>query len=154
MIWWNLVYMGKIYKGMQDPVKLLDGLSQFLKETNYDRSILSVDFYGNEYPLTWLQKEIDKYRLTDIVHQHGSVPHGQAVEIEQNARWLWVMGWEDIKERGVVPGKFFEYNGAGRPILITGGFENAEVVKLLREAHIGVWCPDAESIKRVLYDII
>jgi len=154
MNWWNLIYMGSIYQEKQNPTILFDGLAQFLAETKYNKSALSVDFYGSQYPLLWLSKEIEKWNLCDIVKQHEAIPHWEAIKIEKEASWLWVMGWEDPKENGVTPYKLFEYLGSGRPILLTGGYKNAEVVKILKETYAGMWCPNAEAVKSFLYDTI
>jgi hypothetical protein len=51
---------------------------------------------------------------------------------------------------GLLPGKMWEYLGARRPILIIGGSERHEAVKILRQAGVATWAADARGVADTL----
>ncbi|MEW9920338.1 glycosyltransferase [Marimonas sp. MJW-29] len=63
----------------------------------------------------------------------GYVPHKEAVELACRAAGLVLM---PTSEKGVVPGKFCEYLGAKRPILMLNN-QNDELRRLISENRIG-----------------
>lgn len=54
------------------------------------------------------------------VECQGRVPRAEALALQQRATLLLQLEWVDDHARGIYTGKFFEYLGAGRPILAVG----------------------------------
>jgi glycosyltransferase involved in cell wall biosynthesis len=73
--------------------------------------------------------------LEDSVSLRGYVPHAEAIEAMQGADVLVLIKHDDPRYRGLVPGKFYEYLGAGRPVL--GLVPESEAAQLIRELHCG-----------------
>jgi spore maturation protein CgeB len=64
-----------------------------------------------------------------------------------------ILNWDDPQERGVYSGKIFEYLGARRPILSTGGSRNDVVAGLLNETKAGIGASTVEDIKNALKEL-
>ena len=78
----------------------------------------------------------------------GFLPHLQALALQRRADVLVNLANDDPCQ---VPGKLYEYLGAGRPILHVGGGEADVVSQLLQRTGHGQDCPnDADAIARVL----
>ena len=92
--------------------------------------------------------KIEQHELSNIVHQFGVVPRDVSYEKQRESQILLLMKWEDAKQQ-VCTGKIFEYFGAGRPILATGGYHDV-VSELLFETSAGIDAPNIEDIKSAL----
>lgn len=143
----NVVYTGSIYYGKQDPAKVMQAIRELIDEGKIGPFDILVHFYGDG--LDWVIDEAVKYDLGGVVVYYGRVPLEEALQKQREADILLVFKWEDPKEDGVYPAKVFEYLGAGRPILATGGHGDV-VTELLEETNAGVDCPTVEDIKRQL----
>ena len=111
---------------------------------------IEVRFYGPYQK--WLEEEIKKYGLSNIVKQYGIVPREIALKKQWESQILLLLNWEDPKEKGCYTGKIFEYLTAQRPILATGGFCGDVVEALLNKTKAGVYCSKIEDIKKSLID--
>jgi glycosyltransferase involved in cell wall biosynthesis len=145
----TITYTGQIYAGKQDPSKLLITLRELIDDgTIIEPADVEVRFYG---PLDGLlAREIQKYRLSAIVKQHGMVPRQVAYEKQRESHLLLLLNWEDPKEKGAYSLKIFEYLASGRPILSTGGFGDDVIEALLKETKAGVYCGTVGDIKSAL----
>lgn len=77
----------------------------------------------------------------------GMVPHSASLALQSRADVLINLANEDPVQ---VPGKFYEYLGAGRPILHVRNQSDA-IDKILENSGIGWSCrPDANEIRRIL----
>jgi len=146
----TITYTGQIYSGKQDPSKILIALKNLISPGAIDPNHVEVRFYGPENGL--LQKEIEKYGLSNIVKQYGTISRKTSFEKQRESQLLLLLNWEDPREKGVYTGKIFEYLAAQRPILVTGGFGNDVVKELLDETNSGVYCSTVEEIKNALTD--
>ena len=81
------------------------------------------------------------------------VPRQLALEKQRESQLLLLLDWDDPQEKGVYTGKIFEYFGARRPILATGGSRDDVVARLLDETQAGMHAPTVEDIKNVLEEI-
>jgi len=146
----TIVYTGTIYQGKQDTTKLFVALRELIDE-GLGESDIRVEFYGDE--LVWLRGEIEQYGLLNTVSQCGRVSHEEALQIQREADILLLLKWEDLQEDGVYTRKVFEYLGARRPILATGGHDDV-VTELLLETGAGVCACTVQEIKEALVDFI
>jgi len=147
----TITYTGQIYAGKQDPSKLLTALKDLISSGTINPKDVEVRFYG--YEEGWLTKEIERYKLSNIVKQHGVVPRLVAYQKQRESQLLLLLNWEDPRENGVYTLKIFEYLAAQRPILATGGFGNDVVETLLDETNSGIYCSTTEDIKNALREL-
>ena len=131
-------YTGGIYPGYRDPSPLFRaiGSSKILRER------VEVHFYGS-----------DPHIVSSLAHEHGveanvivhtQIDHAEALRVQQASDILLLMQWDNPREQGNVPGKFAEYFGARRPILVLGladGVPATEVKK--RSAGLATTNPGA-----------
>ena len=143
----TITYTGQIYEERQDPSKLFAALRDLIKENLINPLEIDVRFYGNE--VEWLTKETEKYGLTKIVKQYGSVSRKVAIERQRESQLLLLLNWEDTSEKGVCPLKVFEYLAAQRPIIATGGFGHDVIARLLDETNAGFYA-QRDAIKEIL----
>jgi glycosyltransferase involved in cell wall biosynthesis len=77
--------------------------------------------------------------LADRVRLRGYVPHADAVAAQRQADVLVLIKHEEERFRGLVPGKMYEYMGAGRPILALA--PDCETADLVRDLGWGEVAP-------------
>lgn len=144
----TITYTGQIYKENQDPSKILVALKDLLSQRAIDSKEIEVRFYGPEDEQ--LSAQIEKAGLSRVVRQLGVVSRDVSLEKQRKSQVLLLFDWEDLAEKGVIPGKIFEYFAALRPILATGGFSGNAVEMLLNETGAGKHCMTVETVKRNL----
>jgi len=144
----TITYTGTIYTGKHDPTKLFAALRDLMSDGVMDPNDIEVRFYGSK--LGWLDREIEQYGLSSIVRHHGLVSRQSAMEKQRESQLLLLLDWGDPQEKGVYPAKVFEYLGARRPTLATGGVAGNVVDMLLGETKAGIHAPTVEGIKGAL----
>lgn len=144
----TLTYTGMIYRGKQNPGKLFIALKELLAEGTLDPADVAVSFYGPEE--RWLDEEISKYGLSAIIKQHGSISRQAALAKQRQSQLLLLFDWDDPQEKGVYPGKVFEYLAARRPVFAIGGVADNVVAELLRQTKGGIHAPAADAVKKAL----
>ena len=133
----NIVYMGTIYDDFQDPSPL------FLALKKFDKGEVQVSFYGT---LSFrLRSLVKKMQVEDRVVFHETIAYIQSLNVQKNADILLLLLWTDIKEQGVFTGKFFEYLGAGRPILAVGP-DSGVAAQLINDRKLGVILNSSEAV--------
>jgi glycosyltransferase involved in cell wall biosynthesis len=147
----TITYTGQIYKENQDPTRILVALRDLLSQGAMDPKEIEVRFYGPEDEQ--LSAQIERLGLSRIVKQLGVVSREASLEKQRESQVLLLFDWEDPAEKGVIPGKIFEYFAALRPILATGGFSGNVVETLLNETGAGKQCMTDEDIKKVLLEL-
>ena len=147
----TITYTGTISTGKQDPSKLFAALQSLITGGQMNPGEVEVRFYWHE--LTWLDKAIDRYGLSNVVKQYGMVSKQTAQEKQRESQLLLLLDWDDPQEKGVYLGKTFEYLGAKRPILATGGSEDSVIAELLTETRAGLHAPDIEDAKEALKEL-
>jgi glycosyltransferase involved in cell wall biosynthesis len=90
----------------------------------------------------------------DVVHAHGYLPHAQTLALLRSADLLF-LPMHDLPAGArsrIVPGKTYEYLGAGRPIL--GALPDGDARDLLVEAGNAVLCRpgDVEAMARLILE--
>ena len=144
----RIIYTGKIYQGKQDDVPLFLAVSSLCHEGEIERQKVQIDFYGPQE--NWLQKDVEKYHLQDIVTFHGQVPRDIAITEQRKAQLLLLLTWNDPAEKGVYTGKLFDYLAARRPILSMGYTGGGVVKELLDQTQAGVHVLNEEELKKYL----
>jgi glycosyltransferase involved in cell wall biosynthesis len=146
----TITYTGTIYRGKQNPKKFLEALKTLLDSGLVERETVEVRFYG--IPKPWLQEEIVRLNLEDVVLECGVISRSESFERQRESQVLLVFGWEDENFLGAHPTKVFEYFAARRPILLSGGTPKEELRELLDKTMAGRHATDVAGISAILYD--
>ena len=139
----RIVYTGGIYPGRRDPSLLFEAI----RRLGAAGQAIEVAFYGTAPDLVLPLAE--QAGVRDKVTLHPEVSHEEAIARQSEADVLLLMQWNDPKEQGNVPGKFFEYMGSRRPILILG-LRDGVPATIARETGAGVYGADPDQIAGLL----
>jgi glycosyltransferase involved in cell wall biosynthesis len=127
----TILYTGTLYPGRRDPTPLFHAVRQLGER---GRSI-RMHFYGAS-PAD-VNELASRAGVGELVEVFAPVGYARVVQLQREADILLLLRWNDPSERGVVPGKLFEYAGARRPILSLGFGEGA-VPDIIRARHLGL----------------
>jgi len=147
--YFSIVYTGDLYEGKRDPTELFAVIQELCDKNLIRREDINIHFYG--YPRfeseNWLQEEIEKFHLRDIVILHGTVTHETAISEQRKAQMLLLLMWNNPEDRGVYTGKLFEYLAARRPVISFGFPEGGVIKELLDQTHAGIHAGNYEELK-------
>jgi hypothetical protein len=143
----TITYTGNLYPGKQSPEPLFAALYDLISEGSTDANDIGVRFYGPQ--AGWIDKQAERYGLTDIVKQFGMVPREIALNKQRESQLLLLLKWNDSKQKGAYSAKIFEYLAARRPVLAVGGFPDV-VDQLLDNTKAGVSRRTKEDTKALL----
>ena len=143
----TITYTGSIYI-KQDTFKFLTALRKVIDNKSIEADDIDVRFYCP--PNRNLSKNIKKLGLSNVVKQYGMVSRNISFEKQKESQLLLLLNWEDLNEKGVYPLKTFEYFGAQRPILATGGFGGDGVEDLLYQTKSGIYAKTTKEIENIL----
>ncbi len=135
----RIVYTGGIYPGRRDPSPLFAALASMGGEAQDIR----IEFYGTDPDL--VHPLAEREGVADRVVVRPGITHDQAIVEQRRADVLLLMQWNNPDEQGNVPGKFFEYLGALRPILLLGLREGVPAT-IIRERQAGFFSNDPVEI--------
>lgn len=144
----SITYAGQLYEGRRDPTLLLETLAELIREGRLADDV-RVRFYGPIEP--WLPLLIDRLGLGGVVQLQGVVKRDEALRREMESQLLLLLGWYDTKETGQHTGKLFEYFGAARPILATGGGRGV-LTEVLEETRTGIHALSKEQLRGFLLE--
>ncbi len=107
---------------------LLEGLQQLYARRPELRGTVQLDLVGSRESDNdaW----VERLGLRDDVRLRGYVSHREAIAAMRQADVLVLVKHTEPRYRGLIPGKMYEYLGAGRPIL--GLVPESEAADLLR----------------------
>ncbi len=123
-------YTGHIYPGRRDPSPLFAAL-RLLGE---DRRRYRVVFHGSD-PAQVLPFA-ERAGVLDLVEVRPSIPYKESLAFQSRADVLLLMQWNDPRDYGHCPAKFFEYLASLRPVLILGR-EDSVAATIARERGAG-----------------
>lgn len=136
----ELLYTGSFYA-----FRSADALLQAVLDTPGVRLNIAT-VHAPDALLQAIQRHPDRIRLL------GFLPHRTALATQRGADVLVNLANRDVMQ---VPGKCYEYLGAGRPILHLGDAPGDAVAALVRDRHRGWVCaPDAGSIATRLRELV
>ncbi|WP_297758805.1 glycosyltransferase [uncultured Shimia sp.] len=138
----RIVYTGILYGEKRDITPALEAASR-------SGLPVSFDFYGSESDQ--IQAFKAKFPKLDIV-DNGRVSREKALDAQKNASVLMVALGKDPSEKTFLPGKFFEYVGSGRPIIVLAD-EDYEICQIVRKYELGIGTRDAKLITSYLEGI-
>jgi len=140
----TITYTGQLYQGKQNSDILLRAISELITQKLISRNNIGIRFFGpTQY---WLEQEIKKYGLVEVVQQYGIISRKIILKKQRESQILLLLNWNDPREQGLYSGKLFEYLAAKRPILAIGGPKGV-ISELLLETSTGFHSSDLESLK-------
>ena len=141
----NLVigYTGGIYPGRRDPTPLFDALHLLGSRAHRIRVVFCGTDPAHVLPLA------ERAGVRSLVEVRPSVPYKESLEFQRNADVLLLMQWNDPREQGNCPGKFFEYMASLRPVLVLG-LEDGVPATIVRQRSAGFCSNDPQRIAEQL----
>lgn len=140
-------YLGSIYPGRRDPSTLFAAMKLMDTEPETATESVRAEFYGTNPD--HVRPLAERHGVTHRVDVFPEVTHADSVVLQRTADALLLMQWNDPKEQGNIPGKFFEYLGARRPI-IGLGYDQGVPARLITERHAGVYTNDPVKLAQTL----
>jgi hypothetical protein len=142
----NLVYTGTFWvsRYSQSPLALVAAMERVQRAARGRRVRLTI--VGSLHP-----NERAMLDGVDAIRHHPHQPRPVALAVQQIADALVVVAPKG--DRAVVPTKFYEYVGSGRPVL-TVAEDRSELASLARGARVGPVVPDdADLIASAILDL-
>jgi glycosyltransferase involved in cell wall biosynthesis len=139
----RIIHTGGIYRGRRDPGPLFDAIAR------HDdlKSRVRVVFYGLE--TDFVPSIARSYGVEQLIEIHGRVDHAESLRQQRLSDVLLLMQMDSPLEQGNVPGKFFEYLGARRPILVLG-WDQGVPATIVKQRNAGAATTDPDAIARQL----
>ena len=135
----RIVYTGILYGAKRDVRPVLEAARMAALP-------FAFDFYGAEPgSVARLQREYPDLAIT----AHERVSRAEALAAQQRASVLLVALGTDEAEKTFLPGKFFEYVGTGRPIIVLADADY-EISQLVHEFQLGLASRDRADLVRFL----
>jgi glycosyltransferase involved in cell wall biosynthesis len=131
----NIIYTGNL-QANQNPEILWYVINKIIDEKNDLKNIIRVRLIGRIHP--HVLERIKAYRLEEIVNLEDFKPHSEILNEQKNAALLLMVVPRVKNNLGIVTGKFFEYLGANKPILVIGppGSDIGKVLKPMAESNL------------------
>ncbi|MFI7428894.1 glycosyltransferase [Micromonospora sp. NPDC049836] len=139
----TLAHTGRLVPGKRDPSPLLDAVALL----GSDARRVNVVFAGEDNGVA--QAAMDRAGVADSVTNLGEVSAEKSWHVQTEADVLVLVMWNDPRDAGTVPGKFFDYLRARRPILMIG-HPDGIVADIIRSRHAGVVLSDPRMIAEQL----
>jgi glycosyltransferase involved in cell wall biosynthesis len=139
----RIIHTGGIYRGRRDPSPLFDAIS---RDEDLKRRV-RVDFYG--LATDYVPALARHYGVESCIEIHARVEHAESIRQQRLSDVLLLMQMDSPLEQGNVPGKFFEYLGARRPILVLG-WDQGVPATIVRQRGAGAATTDPEAIAEQL----
>lgn len=141
-------YTGRIYSNRQDCSKIIVAIDELIQRKLIDKDSIEFRYYGPTKTVieSFIQHN-SKLSSVNWISLNDSVTRQQSYEIQRSSNILVLFNWEDVEEKGVVPSKIFEYLGARKPIIATGGFGSDYVEEILLKTRGGYYCKNVREIK-------
>jgi len=144
----SIVYTGSLYQGKRDPEQLFEVIYFLQNNGLLGQNDVRIDIYGPHE--NWLENDIEKYHLQDVVTLYGMVTRERAITEQRKAQILLLLTWNHPAEKGVYTGKLFDYLAARRPILSIGYTDGGVVKELLDKTQAGVHCSNETELREYL----
>ncbi|WBB82794.1 glycosyltransferase [Micromonospora sp. WMMC264] len=139
----TLTHTGRLNPGKRDPSPLLDAVALLGPEARR----VHVVFAGEDNGVA--QAATERAGVSDSVTNLGEVSAEKSWRVQAEADVLVLVMWNDPRDAGTVPGKFFDYLRARRPILMIG-HPTGIVADILRSRDAGVVLSDPARIAEQL----
>lgn len=147
----SVAHIGTMVK-TRNPLLLWEVLSEeVLKDTDFAND-LEIKLVGSvDYSVT---ESIEAAGLGNYVNKISYVPHNEVVKIQQQSQVLLLLINDTPNAKVILPGKFFEYMAARRPILCIGP-RDGDAAEVILETNAGYVSEkdDKESIRKAINEL-
>jgi hypothetical protein len=129
----RIVYTGMLYSGpvgRRDPSPLFSALRH-----TRDPEAVRVQFFGRY--VASAQEIARECGVGSLVETHAAVPYGESLLLQRRADALLLLPGNEPATKGVFTGKFFEYLGARRPLVVISDRENVAAA-VVAERDLGI----------------
>jgi glycosyltransferase involved in cell wall biosynthesis len=149
----NIVYTGKLYKGLRDPSPLFRVIAEMEQNADIAKGDVQVHLYGGQ--VDGLAEIMGSGKYDQFVTLHGHVTRDTALRAQRDADLLLLLESPLPEAKGVLTGKIFEYMSSGVPILSLGSTKDSAIGTVLSSTATGM-CPEdnPETIRNTLIDIM
>ncbi|NJP32596.1 glycosyltransferase [Micromonospora thermarum] len=135
----TLTHTGRLNPGKRDPSPLLDAVALL----GPDARRVNIVFAGEDNGVA--QAATERAGVADSVTNLGEVSAEKSWRVQAEADVLVLVMWNDPRDAGTMPGKFFDYLRARRPILMLG-HPNGIVADIIRSRNAGAVLSDPHQI--------
>ena len=135
----TLAHTGRLNPGKRDPSPLLDAVALLGPQAGR----VHVVFAGEDNGVA--QAAVERAGVADSVTNLGEVSAEKSWRVQAEADVLVLVMWNDPRDAGTVPGKFFDYLRARRPILMIG-YQDGVVAGIIRSRRVGFVSSDPREI--------
>lgn len=142
----NIVYTGKLYKGLRDPSPLFKVIAEMEQNADISQGDIAVHIYGGQ--VDGLAEIMGSGQYDQFVTLHGHVTRDTALRVQRAADLLLLLESPLPEARGVLTGKIFEYMSSGAPILSLGSRQDSAIGQILATTATGICTEDDPSIIR------
>lgn len=118
----------------RNPVNLWKAIAELHEENEDFRNALDIQLIG--VVGEEVVESLSDFGLKENVSILGYVTHKRAIEYQKSSQLLLLLEIDSIKTSGIIPGKFFEYLAAKRPILAIGP-DKWEVGEMIQQTRAG-----------------
>lgn len=130
----TITYTGSLY-GRRNPLSLFKAIEKLIQEGRIHKSDFKIRFIGRMG--AEVHQMIEQTSFRNSIEISGYLPHHQSIEQIMTSDVSLLIIDESKESEEIVPGKVYEYLGAGRPILAIGP-ENGAIAQLLEECKAGL----------------
>lgn len=141
-------YTGQIYESNQN---ISEALEFFINSKYVEATQLNINFSGSSgiYISNYFKSK--KMAIPKYFNCIGQISHIDALERQKAAAFLLFFNWVGLGDRGVVPGKIFEYIASGVPIIIIGQTSQIEMSKIINKSGYFFFVNSTTDLDKLIY---
>lgn len=147
----SVAHIGTMVK-TRNPLLLWEVLSEEISKDTDFANDLEIKLVGSvDYSVT---ESLEAAGLGNYVNRISYVPHNEVVKIQQQSQVLLLLINDTPNAKVILPGKFFEYMAARRPILCIGP-RDGDAAEVILETNAGYVSEkdDKESIRKAINEL-
>lgn len=129
----SLAHIGSLLSD-RNPTGLWEVLAECVKENEHFRHFFELHLIGKVSEK--IIEILDGFGLKEYVKVMGYVSHKEALKHQEQSQVLLLIEIDKPENRGIIPGKLFEYMSANRPIFAVGP-KDWDVSRLIHETASG-----------------
>ena len=139
----TISHTGIILPGKRDPSPVFQAVQRLASQNLITPEKFQIRFYGPKMDVL-AGALAEHYGVMEYCQLKNPVSYKESLYRQCQSDLLLLLDWNS-PEHTTIPGKFFEYLGANRPILCTG-YRFGPVAEILQKTEMGVVLNDSEQI--------
>jgi hypothetical protein len=136
----DISYIGNLYGGYRDLRMLFEAIGSLIDRGDILAEKVRIHYAGEQAQV--VEEQIAEYGLSGLLVNHGYLKRRDSLELQGRSDVLVVLSWNTETERGVMPGKFYEYLAFRKPIvsICAGPVPGAELTSRVEAYRVGIGC--------------